>query len=592
MNDLQFTMQLRIFLAISALATSLFFLCLLFILILSLLPLSKRFTEALITLAAVLPAAIFAALILIMVDNFTYTVFKFGIVSTEGWSRALYGLGFMLVILLSYRRTVKAYSSLSRQIRIWGLEPKWILALLVGVGLLSIIGLVVLDRPLSSTHSMTGAADAKVRPHILLITADGMDASHMSVYGYARDTTPFLRKLAESSLVAENAFSNADHTTGSIISIYTGKYPARTRLFFSQNILKGVDSYQHLPGILHSQGYKTVQITVPDYLDSNKINLLDGFDEVKMSGAVHSKYLNAMSRVLPNEQALFADEIINRIVDRIRHILFIEKMNNPHLLAQTDLERWEILREEIQTTSQPIFVHIHLLVTHGKRFNPVEQNFSAGQSIQNQEPWNVDFYDDSILDVDKNIGELIDYLAYQDLLENTILIIASDHSQQWSLFKRLPFIIRFPHAQYASRIEVNVQNLDIAPTLLDYIGIDPPDWMRGNSLIAGEPGQRAIVGISAIDEPFNANNCIAVPGEDATSPFDTFLSITLIKCQRWFKLDLANISWASGIVEGSTAICPSADEITDEQAFQLIIEHLKDNDFNVSRLSHFPSPIN
>jgi arylsulfatase len=97
----------------------------------------------------------------------------------------------------------------------------------------------------------------------------------------------------------------------------------------------------------------------------------------------------------------------------------------------------------------------------------MEQKFSAGQSIQDQEPWSDDFYDDSILDFDMNVGEVIDELTKLGLLENTILIIGSDHGQQWNQLNRLPLIIRFPQGQYAGRIQTNVQNLDIAPTILD-----------------------------------------------------------------------------------------------------------------------------
>jgi hypothetical protein len=206
-----------------------------------------------------------------------------------------------------------------------------------------------------------------------------VEASHMSVYGYVRETTPYLKELAESALVAENAFSNFHHTTGSIFSIYTGKYPAKTRLFFSPNILEGVDAHEHLPGILRSLGYRTVQITIPLFLDANKFNLLGAFDEIQMNSTIHSKYLNTIRKAMPTDKALFIDETTNRIFDRLCHIFFIQKMINSYIninkmnVLRVDMERWMYLKQEIKKTQQPLFVHIHLMCTHGHIFNPGDQ---------------------------------------------------------------------------------------------------------------------------------------------------------------------------------------------------------------------------
>jgi len=290
-SGLTITQQLQIFLAISALLASLCFLALLPLVILSFLPLLRRYTGMLIKLGGFLPVVIVAALILIMVDNFTYTVFKWGIVSTEGGNRILYGIGFIVVIILSYRSMLNTLVRLNRHTMIWGIQSKWIFILLTSVLLLSLTVLLFPDRTSVSSFSITTTTDIKRTPHILLITADGVDASHTSLYGYYRDTTPNLRKLAETALVAENAFSNTEHTGGSVVSIYTGKYPAKTRLFWLPNTLKGVDAYEHLPGILRSHGYRTVQITVPLFLDPTKLNLLNAFDEVKFTHAVHSNTL-------------------------------------------------------------------------------------------------------------------------------------------------------------------------------------------------------------------------------------------------------------------------------------------------------------
>jgi hypothetical protein len=591
-NYLDFTQQLEVFLTTSALLASLCFIGLLPLGIISLIPLFKPYTYLLILLGGWLPALILAALILILVDNFTYTIFKFGIVSTEGWIRGLYGLGFILVILLSYQRTFKVLVSLSHRARAWVFAPKSVLSLLTSMLLLSIVVLVSPNKTRLSLTSIHETGSASIRPHILLITSDGLEAKHMSVYGYHRETTPNIRKLADSALVAENAFSNSGKTTGSVLSIYTGKYPMKTRVLFPPDILKEVDSYEHLPGILRSQGYRTVQITSPHYVEASKVNLLDGFDEEKTSSAPHSNHLYVLSKVLPSDKALFIDEIIKRLTLRINHIFFVWKMDNPYLLVTgmerglVDIERWEFLKQELRAAKQPIFIHIHLMGTHGPQFKPIEQVFSAGQDIRNHEPWSDDFFDDSILEFDAHMGELVDYLIDLRSLDNTIIIIGSDHGQKYDQLKRLPLIIRFPHGQYAGRVLPNNQNLDIAPTVLDYLDMDKPNWMQGDSLIAEGQCARPIIGVTADIHEYSDGLYAVINWEKMTAPFYQFAGITLIYCQEWFKLDLTNLVWETGNVEESTTECPPGSEIKDQQAFQLLIAHLLENGFDVSALNH------
>jgi hypothetical protein len=216
LNGLAFTQQFQIFLAISALLASVCFLSLLPLVLLSFLPFLKGYSDILSKIGGFLPAVIVAASILIMVDNFTYTLFKWGIVSTEGWNRFLYGLGFIVVIALSYRSIRNSLIRVDRRTVIFGIQSKWIFSLVLGVLLLSIIILLLPDRTSISSSSITTTTNINIErtPHILLITADGVDATHTSLYGYHRDTTPNLRMLAESALVAENAFSNAEPTGG------------------------------------------------------------------------------------------------------------------------------------------------------------------------------------------------------------------------------------------------------------------------------------------------------------------------------------------------------------------------------------------
>jgi arylsulfatase A-like enzyme len=588
LSELAFINQLGVLFFASAFLAGLGLLILTPLLLLGLLPRFRRDPTLLIKIGALVPAGICAALILILVDNFTYTLFKFGVVSTAGVTRLLYGLGFLLVLILCYRRLLSLLGTLSLRLQVWPRASRWILSLL-SLWILVWIALPIAWASNSKVRSAS-ASSATQRPHIILITSDGVNATNMSVYGYERDTTPFLSRLAESALVAENAFSNAGPTAGSIFSIYTGKYPAATRMLYPPDILKGSDSYQHLPSILRSLGYTTVQIAVPYFVDAYQQNLLDGFDEANGRLSTQNRLLIALSQVFPGDYAFFSYDTTNRIADRVRHIFFIKQIDDPLAVVTgppqqfADRQRMARLQQVLRSAQGPVFIHIHLMGTHGDTFNPSKQFFSSGQAVDDQQSWNVDFYDDSILELDNNISGLVDYLTELGMFDQTILIIGSDHGQKWDQVRRIPLIIRFPNGEFAERLLENVQNLDIAPTILDYIGLDQPGWMPGKSLITGDVDQRPIIGVSAQGQEPNQKGQFAVNYDKVRPPFYQLGEITLIVCGDWYQLNLTDLSWESGTVEGSTTGCPAGSKITPRQAYQQMVSHLEDNGFDVSSL--------
>ncbi len=66
-------------------------------------------------------------------------------------------------------------------------------------------------------------------------------------------------------------------------------------------------------------------------------------------------------------------------------------------------------------------------------------------------------------------------------------MVYTDHGYANISHVRIPLMFRFPNGEYGGQIANNTQNLDIAPTLFAYIGIQPPVWMNGQSLLSGAP---------------------------------------------------------------------------------------------------------
>jgi len=104
--------------------------------------------------------------------------------------------------------------------------------------------------------------------------------------------------------------------------------------------------------------------------------------------------------------------------------------------------------------------------------------------------------------IDDGVGEVLDYLGENGLLENTVVIYTSDQGfylgEHGWFDKRFmyeqslstPLLMRYPkEIQPGTEINEIVLNLDLAPTFLDYAGLDKPDDMQGESfrsLVAGE----------------------------------------------------------------------------------------------------------
>jgi arylsulfatase A-like enzyme len=111
----------------------------------------------------------------------------------------------------------------------------------------------------------------------------------------------------------------------------------------------------------------------------------------------------------------------------------------------------------------------------------------------------------TIKSVDDGVGEVLDYLEANGLAENTIVVYTSDQGFylgehgwfdkrfMYEQSFRTPLLVRYPkEIKPGTTIDKLVQNLDFAPTFLDYAGIDAPQEMQGESfrkLVSGESGE-------------------------------------------------------------------------------------------------------
>lgn len=126
----------------------------------------------------------------------------------------------------------------------------------------------------AACHGRFDAAEAPAK--ILLISIDTTRADHVSAYGYARRTTPFLEKLAARGVRFENAYAVMPTTDPSHTSILTGQYPRTHGIM--RNAARRTDAdAPSLASWLHDRGYSTAAITARIGLDP-QLRRISGFD--------------------------------------------------------------------------------------------------------------------------------------------------------------------------------------------------------------------------------------------------------------------------------------------------------------------------
>lgn len=536
-------------------------------------------------LYALLPALILAALGLILIDNFTYTVFQFGVVSAIGPRRRLAYAGlFILLFLFSFRSLLKYIRSSST------ISPRPVylaLALLVLPSLTLVFG-----TQFAGLGDRLGGPQSNTRlPNIILLGVDGVNAKSMSAYGYSRDTTPTIRAHAQDALVAENAFSNSGNTGGSLTSLLTGKLPTETRVLYPPDILMGGDAYQHLPGILKQLGYQTVQVTGPSYSDAYDRNLMGGFEIANSRAELDSPLFGIFSSIGGGNGVYFSSTLLQRITVRLNHIFLNQRMENAYETVTrpasrlSEEERFDAILSYLDDADGPIFLHAQMFMTHGPRFGPRKSVFSSGQEQTGD--FMVDFYDDAILDFDSYFDELIRHLEETGKLDNTVLILYSDHGMEWDPLQRVPLMIWFPGKQYAGKINQNVQMIDIPPTILDFLGVPLPTWMTGRSILDENLSpRRSIFSMNVARDLVGPEDDKgwAVHQEKVSPPFYQLGEVNLILCNRWFSLNLRSLELYTGEVSESSAECQETDIPSPKEAKQIILQRLMDDGYDVSSM--------
>ncbi len=327
---------------------------------------------------AIVPGAMVGGVLLLqLIDNFTYTLFGFGVLTVGLSFRLIYAaLLFALVACAGWTLAGwAAYVAARRHASMMALGLTALLTLVPVVEAPSVAVPADLNAPPASVPIAGGGSD---HPNVLFLGLDGLDAPLLSAYGYARPTTPFLEIVRDQSLFFENAFANVGRTHGSLVTLLTGRLPFTTHVTFPPTVLQGEDAHRHLPAFLKSLGYAALQLGMRHFADAEDANLL-GFDAANYRW----QRVDQKERTGPSDEAdAFRIAVAERLDERlgqlfgVRHAIngfaYIEgRQESPYW---RDERRVSTLLRYFSSAPQPWFVHVHLLDTHCCNFEPSRQS--------------------------------------------------------------------------------------------------------------------------------------------------------------------------------------------------------------------------
>jgi arylsulfatase A-like enzyme len=351
---------------------------------------------------------------------------------------------------------------------------------------LSVTGWRMFETRSAVANLAPGPAGA---PNVLLIVLDTVRAKSLSLYGYNRGTTPQLEQLAKAGVVFERALSTSSWTLPAHATMFTGRYPRE----LSADWLTPLDgTYPTLAEVFSSHGYITAGFVANLLYCTYETGLGRGFVHyedypVSLGMIIRSSWL---ARTM-------AEGIQNMIGSR------------RELVRKTAAEVNENFLDWLSRKGgRPFFAFLNYMDAHAPYLPPKPFDVAFGPKrtrpdVSVRRTWSVqeiqveqDAYDGSIAYLDHQLGLLFGELQKRGLLGNTLLIITSDHGEQFgehglfdhgnSLYRislQVPLIILFPsRVPTGKRVHELVTLRDIPATIMDLVKLEGAPWFPGNSL--------------------------------------------------------------------------------------------------------------
>ncbi len=350
-----------------------------------------------------------------------------------------------------------------------------------------------------------------MKPNIIIIVLDEIRAKNLSLYGYHKEFDKNIKKIASESIVFNQYISDSNGSYPSATSLFTGKYAANHGIVntFPYTPKEQIDKLRQtkfwLPLYLQKHGYDTYLISLIrawfkkgfNYIQSDKQK--DSYRRINDNALIKKAiklfpdwFYILLKRLTKRDQKSdfpAPGETLNLAIEKIKTakkpffmFIHIEDAHYPWATTKTpklknSLSRREIIRR-IKSKEQKKYVQRRMFNTNAESFEEVEAK-----------------YNKSIELVDNDLARLHSFLKKEKLWDNTILILLGDHGLSISEHQihihhaglydettHVPLIMHIPGMKHKV-IDELVQNVDIAPTLLDILKEKRSVDVDGKSII-------------------------------------------------------------------------------------------------------------
>ena len=322
---------------------------------------------------------------------------------------------------------------------------------------------------------------------IVLISVDTLRADHLGSYGYARPTSPNLDRFAsEDAVLFEQVFTSGGGTLPSHVSLFTG-LPSLVHGVTAENRRAVDPNHTTLAEALSASGYETAAFTGGAFVKA-KYGLDQGFDLFDDEGGDFEIILpKAISWLDENRDNTF--------------FLFLHTYDVHSDAKRLPYDAPEGFNATFTSSYQGDFDGCALDECSSKlllKLNDLVLSGDQDSSIigEAELEFIVGLYDGGIAYVDSKLKLLFDHLRQLGLYDDAIIVVTSDHGeeflehrlflhvQSYEELTRIPLLLKLPDQQFGGRrIQGLTSIVDIAPTLLDLVGLQPKTLPSGRSLV-------------------------------------------------------------------------------------------------------------
>jgi len=234
----------------------------------------------------------------------------------------------------------------------------------------------------------------KIKPNILLITIDTLRRDHLGVYGYPRNTSPFIDRLARAGVMFKYAVTPIPSTTGSHASILTSLHPlTHNAIALGSHLHEKVET---MAEVLKKNGYYTIG-TVAVKLLSGKRKFSQGFDS-------------------------FSDEWDNTAKHDTKYERTAASVNQS-LYAQID-------QYISNHKEKPLFIWVHYFDPHTPYHDKKHITFK-NKRPERENNRGIKWYDKEIRHTDSHIERLYKYLSETGIAGRLVTCVTADHGEQF-----------------------------------------------------------------------------------------------------------------------------------------------------------------